>query len=294
MYYDGTPLNIPKITDEYCCQKLFFWDDTRSDFQLVNLGTDRVFPNYSIQNRRNSSLTLNFILSGKGTFNGQPFSAGQCYYVRPRQIQYIVSDPEDPWYSVWLTVDGELGKALTNRLDKVSINQMLPIQSPDTLLDLANMYISGIGLVHNTGDFVEGMIKQFISFILPEDEESTSISPRMRMIVDQSIIYIKDNISTVTVQHLAQRVHLEIKYFTRIFTLVMKCSPQEFIMKTRMKIAAEYLTSTEYTIDQISEFLGYNHRNCLTIPFKKRYGMTPPEYRAKYEKSLGDDKKKDT
>jgi len=125
-------------------------------------------------------------------------------------------------------------------------------------------------------------VRQFLTFILPEEEENSTISPRLRMIIDQSIDYIRDNINTVNVQTLAYRAHLDTRYFTKVFTSVTNLSPQEFIMKTKMKIAAQYLISTDYSIEQIAEILGYNHRNCLSIPFKKRFGLTPPDYRIKY------------
>ncbi|MBE6547078.1 MAG: AraC family transcriptional regulator [Ruminococcaceae bacterium] len=282
LHYDGKPVVVPEITNDYCCQKLMYWNEDNSDFQIVNLGIDRVYPGYIIKNRCNSSLTLNFILSGKGTFNGEPFEAGQCYYVRPRQLQYIEADKDDPWHSVWLTVNGNLAKTLTERLDKLTNNQRLPLQSPESILRLANIYLRDIGLVHNIAELMEQVVRQFLTFILPEEEENSTISPRLRMIIDQSIDYIRDNINTVNVQTLAYRAHLDTRYFTKVFTSVTNLSPQEFIMKTKMKIAAQYLISTDYSIEQIAEILGYNHRNCLSIPFKKRFGLTPPDYRIKY------------
>jgi len=178
-----------------------------------------------------------------------------------------------------------LGKTIADRLNAVSINQILPFYNPNTLQQLTHMYLYEIGFVYNSADFMQSMVQQFLTFLIPdskEEKEKKDISPRLRMLVNQSIVHIENNIGSVTVHDLAQQAHLEPKYFTRIFTMILGQSPQKYIIKIKMEMASRYLTMTDYSVDRIAEILGYNHRNCLTTPFKKEFGLTPPEYRNKY------------
>ena len=288
IYNQNPPPHIANLTDTFFEHFIVFRNNSNVSFNAVNFGIDHVYPGYSIQNRCNKSLTLNFVISGKGTFNGHQFHAGECYYSTPGQIHTMVADEEDPWVSIWMSVDGTLSQTIIDKLNVISTNQILPFYDSDGLQRLAHMYLYEFGHVYNTVDFMEGIVRQFTSFVIPNsnvEKNTGEIPSRLHTLINQSVSYIENNIGTVTVKELAQQAHLETKYYTRVFTTIIGCSPQEYIIKVKMELASHCLTMTDYSIEQITEILGYSHRNCFTTPFKKQFGMTPPQYRQKYGQS---------
>ena len=56
-------------------------------------------------------------------------------------------------------------------------------------------------------------------------------------------------------------------------------SPGEFIRDYRLKKAAELLTHTEENISNICFHTGFNDLKSFRIAFKKKYGMTPSEFK---------------
>ena len=123
----------------------------------------------------------------------------------------------------------------------------------------------------------------------PPAEEPAVPAPRVVSNVgveDDSVIqyaknYIRahyaDNISRDTV---AKVVFLDGAYFSRLFKQKTGQSYIDFLTEVRMEKAKELL-ATHINISEISEAVGYFHRNQFITNFRKFTGYTPNEYRTK-------------
>ena len=268
--------------DEYYSQVMSCY---QSSAKSIQLGIDRPYPGMTSRNKISNVLLLHFVIGGKGTFDGKPFNRGIAFYTK-RCIPYtLIVDSVDPWLLIWVAVNGLQADKLAITLDEMSENQMMTISDPDALLQLVRFWIYDMPHTCATYDFYEGMITQLLSFLNaknpPEPTEEEAIPQRLRHIIHQSTQYIESNLSTVTVSELAKQANFEHTYFTRIFTAVKGVSPKDYILNTKMEIAKHYLTVTNYSIEEINFLLGYTHRNSLTALFKKKFGISPQEYRAK-------------
>lgn len=249
------------------------------------IGIDKPMPDYKIDNRISNVLILNFVIDGKGSFNGMPFSKGTFYYTKPRIPYTMIADSEEPWHSVWVSIEGERRNELIEKLDSISQNQMATFSSPFALLHLVQYILYEFPHSNSSFQIYDGMISQLISFIRPfgeslEPQEQDARHDQSVQIVQQAITYINTNPTTVTVADLAKKMNFEHTYFTHLFTSVKGISPKEYILNVKLKIAKHYLAETNYSIEQITDLLGYNHRNSLTSLFKKKLGISPNEYRS--------------
>ncbi len=250
----------------------------------LQIGIDRPHPGMTSRNKISKVLLLHFVIGGKGTIDGIPFSRGTAFYTK-RYIPYtLMVDSEDPWFLIWVAVDGLQADKLSITLNEISENQMTTISDPDALLQLVRFWMYDMSHTSATYGLYEGMLPQLLSFLIPknapEPTEEEAIPQRLRRMIHQSTQYIENNLSTVTVAELAKQANFEHTYFTRIFTAVKGISPKEYILNTKMEIAKHYLTVTNYSIEEINFLLGYTHRNSLTALFKKKYGTSPQEFRA--------------
>ncbi len=60
-------------------------------------------------------------------------------------------------------------------------------------------------------------------------------------------------------------------------------SPIEFIKELRIKRAAQFLRTGEYTVSEVTYMVGMNDARYFSKCFKKIYGETPSEYKKRYE-----------
>ena len=254
---------------------------------MFYFGYDFAYPNLSISNRTQSALVFNCILKGKGIFNGVQVKAGSCFFSRPNQLHSMCADKNDPWTSIWFSIDGTIAKQTCDFFDKISKNQVIPISNPESLQCLTDFYLYKMGAVNFSDDFILSIFNQLLTFLKGDDaegEKSNAGSSHLPSTIYQSLLYIEDNIQTVTVKELANRAHLEVKYFTKIFTENMGISPQKHILTLKLNTAANHLATTDTPIERISEMLGYQHRNGLSTAFRNAYGMSLTEYRKKHRK----------
>ncbi|MBR2340117.1 MAG: helix-turn-helix transcriptional regulator [Clostridia bacterium] len=73
-------------------------------------------------------------------------------------------------------------------------------------------------------------------------------------------------------------------YFVRAYKKFFGVSPIDDFINIKMDKAKEYLSSTEYKSGDISAMLGYNDYTQFSRQFKKKVGISPTEYRTKYQK----------
>ena len=273
---------LTKPSDNSCYEHFMVANDGGSN--RYYLGIEQAMPDYKIVDRISNVLILNFVIGGKGSFNGVPFSKGTFYYTKPRIPYTMVADSDEPWHSVWLSIDGNRKNELTERLDEMFRDQMATFTSPDALLQLVQYWMYEFPHSDNSFEFYDAMVSQLVSFISPSGEtdelsvKDNRYSQSVR-VVQQAITYINRTPATVTVAELAKQMNFEHTYFTHLFTSVKGISPKEYILNVKLKMAKHYLTETNYSIEQITTLLGYSHRNSLTTLFKKKLGISPEKYR---------------
>lgn len=83
----------------------------------------------------------------------------------------------------------------------------------------------------------------------------------------------------LTPEYLANQYNLSSNYFKRLFKANTGMSISEFINSIRLKKAAECLATTQNTSADIAQKCGFININYFYTLFKKKFGITPTEYR---------------
>ncbi|GAA0730112.1 AraC family transcriptional regulator [Clostridium malenominatum] len=100
-----------------------------------------------------------------------------------------------------------------------------------------------------------------------------------------SIKYINEHFTEdIDLKKLAAIEHYNISYYSEWFKNKMKVSPVEYIQNLRVKKSKELLLSTNLTILQISQMVGYEHNSSFTRVFKYLEKISPTEFRRKNQK----------
>lgn len=81
------------------------------------------------------------------------------------------------------------------------------------------------------------------------------------------------------ISELAKVVNLSEDYFSVKFKDAMGVSPHQYIMSKRLDEAKHLLRHTNQTIDEVATMVGYNNQAYFATIFKRRFGMTPTQYK---------------
>ena len=106
-------------------------------------------------------------------------------------------------------------------------------------------------------------------------------------LITKALNYIKsqNKKSDITIEDVATHAGFSTDYFNRIFFAHTGFNIMEYVRFSRLKKAAHLLRGTDSDILTIALDCGYEAHESFSRAFKNQYGMSPSEYRKKYEKT---------
>lgn len=108
----------------------------------------------------------------------------------------------------------------------------------------------------------------------PENEQSKE------SVIARSIMYIENNFATpILIDDIASEVGLSPYYFSRLFRKYTNLSPHEYLINLRITFALDILSSSDRSIEDISEMSGYSSVQHFIRSFKQKVGCSPLQYR---------------
>lgn len=99
--------------------------------------------------------------------------------------------------------------------------------------------------------------------------------------INLAIDYLSTHIAEpVTLDTLAGISGFSSFYFHRIFTALVGETPADYVLRTRLELAANYLIKTGRSVTQIALESGFSNSAVFARAFRQHYGITPSQYRA--------------
>ncbi len=84
-----------------------------------------------------------------------------------------------------------------------------------------------------------------------------------------------------SVQSLANEAGMSRTAFNQFFRNTVGCTPGEYLMQWRMRLACRWLETSQIMIGQIVDRLGYQSETAFFRAFRRQIGMSPGQYRDK-------------
>ncbi|MBQ1492929.1 MAG: helix-turn-helix domain-containing protein, partial [Blautia sp.] len=91
--------------------------------------------------------------------------------------------------------------------------------------------------------------------------------------------YIKENYRTASLQSIADHVHMNPSYLSTCFHQQTGSKLYDYLAEMRMQEAAKLLVTTDKSIQEISEEVGYKVANSFARIFRQHYDISPSQYR---------------
>lgn len=268
-----------------------FSDRNFVDCTLFQFGWEQCSPAHSFGPATRNHYLFHYIISGKGLLYYTDHSgithtyalhAGQGFLICPGQINHYIADEHFPWEYVWIEFDGLKAPEFV-ALAGLSFDD--PIYSSDVpdmqqVLKEEMLYIA-----HNSNESSLSLIGHLYLFL---DALIRSSSKRMVLVggklkdfyAREAIAYIEHNFEKdITVEDIAAFCNLNRSYFGKIFKDVVFTTPQDFLIRYRMTKACELLETSNLTIGDISQRVGYPNPLHFSRAFKKIYEVSPREWK---------------
>lgn len=163
---------------------------------------------------------------------------------------------------------------------------------------LMSLHVNQINLCGCFDDFCEmdrlrEQAKAFVRFLNDQDvqmgmfmaDSTANLSEQFDRIANTHLFeniadYVHRHMATeITRQDIADHVHLNADYLTRIFKKKMGVTLMEYIRLERMNYARYLLRNTELSISEIALATGFNTPSHFSSSFRRQYQCAPQDYR---------------
>ncbi len=237
---------------------------------------------------------FHYVISGTGTLAADgpdgtatwfPVHTGQGFMIFPNQITTYWADKLHPWEYVWIEFDGMYAREIVKQAGLTiespiyrSSDRILTASMKDTLLELAQKS-------NETPFYKMSCLYQFADLLIRSSikAENRDFSGSMSDYYLQiAFSYIEHNyMHPISVETIAKQCNIHRNRLLRIFKSNLGKSPQEYLITYRMSKAAQLLTTTRLSINEVGNAVGYPNQLHFSRAFKNVYSLSPKQYREK-------------
>ena len=98
----------------------------------------------------------------------------------------------------------------------------------------------------------------------------------------QADAYIRQHLATVTVERTAAHLQISERTLLSVFRTLLHVSTVEYIQMVKTDYARHLLLTGQSSVRQISELLGYADPFVFCKSFRRRFGLSPTQYRSRF------------
>lgn len=260
------------------------------DITIYQYGYEQCKPFHSFGPAIRTHYLIHCILSGKGTFRinyrGEDIDfhlhAGQAFLIEPNNMIHYFADGDDPWEYIWIEFDGLKAKEYVSN---AGLSYKAPIFNASTEEGM-NVAFAYLKYIVDHPDMLSAQIMGYTYLFfgaLIEHSDTAKPLPKndIKEFYIQSTVAFIENYYTrdISVEDMAANLNLNRSYFSKLFKKMTQKSPQEFLITYRINKSCELLRSTNMTIAEISQHVGYSNQFHFTRAFKNIMSMSPSEWR---------------
>ena len=235
-----------------------------------------------------TSYVLHMVVRGCGCLYKEQgtyeIRAGQAFLICPEEVTTYQADRDDPWKYMWIGFHGyraeqmmaQAGLSITHPVITIAnirevektMNELLQARELTYLNELQRMS----SLYRLLFLLTQGQQAQLRSPAGTESDAKTYVDAAVTMLMDASREQIR-------IADVAKAIGISRSYLTHVFRDTLGISPQEFLTEYRMEKAASLLGSTKSPVNVIALEVGYPDSLAFSKAFRKRFGLSPTEYR---------------
>ncbi|MCG8572691.1 MAG: AraC family transcriptional regulator [Spirochaetes bacterium] len=255
------------------------------ELDILFSGREKCLPEHKYRGVRNHYL-VHYITDGYGRIKMDNkmyrLEKGDAFFVFPDQKNFYQASKNHPWSYKWIGFSGSRADEILN---SIHINRKSMIIHNVYISAIENMIDQVFENLKNRNPGYELKIKGLFYIILSKFVEQNEIRAKNNSYqkvdyIENILEFIQNNYQrSITVNQMSQYLGINRSYFSNLFKKRIGTSVQDYLIKYRIDKAKELLITSEYSVAEISHFVGYKEYFTFYKIFKKLTGLSPKQYK---------------
>jgi AraC family transcriptional regulator len=266
----------------------YFFFDSSENFRnhyyyVLNCGHFYCQRNYSIKRDGNTFPLFLYIIDGKFHLEYE----GKQYLATKGDIILIDGQKPHYYYSgdycdfIYIHYSGNFSCALTNHLIEQNNGPLFQLKNHQQIYKLTNDLITKLYYDQPVSNVeLSCVIYNCLCYIQDCSDVLSSSSSYSNNAITNSIYFIRSNIGqNLNLHILAKQANLSPYYYAHLFKKETGMSPMEYIANCKINLAKVMLKTTQQTVSEIADSLGYSSSASFINAFTSRVGISPLKFR---------------
>ena len=258
----------------------------RLPFYLTAAGHFYAKPGYYTERRDLNEYIIFLSLKGTGeiTVRGHTYrlSENQMFFLNCMDHHYYGTSGENDWEFCYIQFSGCcVGEYYDlfneNGISPLSIvNKEYMIQYFEDILKIPGSNTRSPNI--KISNLISGVMTNLIleKGYIPDQKQYD----RYKKDTAYAVNYIETHFDqNIKIEEIAELLHVSKYYFIKIFKNYTGITPYEYLINYRINTSKELLKSTDQSINEIAEKVGYPDASSFIRSFKSTVGLTPLKYR---------------
>ena len=218
---------------------------------------------------------LHYVLEGRGMFyrkdGSYPVSPGEIFVIRPGEVTTYRADRDNPWHYVWLGFESDVP---------------LPFLEEPVLRQKPVRHIFDSLVRHCGEQGTESKIYALMYDLLWSLQRGTD-EPECqgKSYAAYTKVYLEDSyMFPVSMQALADSLHIDRRYMTAVFREAFGVSPQAYLTELRLRRARDFLQQG-YPVGEAASMAGFSDPANFSRKYRQHFGVSPTADREIVSKS---------
>ncbi len=250
---------------------------------VQNTGCQQCAPNYGWGPGVRNHFLLHHVVAGRGVFISRDqrydLQAGDTFLAYPDTTIHYYADARDPWEYVWVGFSGLEAASYMERTDFTPEEPVFFGRDSEQLRNLTEEIYHSYGTTTAENLAMTSKLYALLAFLVGTARGTRDQS---RGVPDCALLaaeYIVSHYETpITVEGLAAYASVSHSSLYRRFMQRFQMSPKRFLLEYRIDRACALLSSTNYSIQEISNSVGFEDPFYFSRAFKEIKGISPRQY----------------
>ena len=257
-----------------------FCAENESPFEISLCGISYCDGSYKIERKKSDTNVIEYIVSGNGRVNENKnaFNAGEgdVYFLKHGRDHLYFSDADNPWVKIWFNFKGEFADAVTRCYNLENCAHFHAPQLRDDFEEVIKMAKTET----KTEEFFEKSAAIFLKIaqkLSKLKNEETNKKSQVAQLLKNKI----DNSADINrpFEDILKELFCSKCHAIREFRKAYNITPYAYILNKKFETAKMLLTNTALPVGAIAEKLGFCYLQYFCVSFKKRFSVTPTDYR---------------